>query len=62
MKKLYILALSILAVATGAFAQTNFNIGGGYFGQTVTHPGIVLEAELEQTFSDRDIIFHHITS
>lgn len=53
MKKLYIIALSILAVATGAFAQTNFNIGGGYFGQTVTHPGIVLEAELEKTFSDR---------
>lgn len=52
MKKLYIFALSLFALSLGATAQTNFNIGGGYFGQTVTYPGLVIEAEVEKMFSE----------
>ncbi len=52
MKKLYILALSLFALSLGAKAQTNFNIGAGYFGQTVTYPGLVIEAEVEKMFSE----------
>lgn len=34
-------------------AQTYLNVGGGYFGQTLTHPGVVLEFELEHSYSER---------
>jgi hypothetical protein len=53
MKKLYILAMSLFALTLGAAAQTNYNIGGGYFGQTVTYPGLVIEAELEHMFTEK---------
>jgi len=35
------------------FAQTTQRVGGGYFGHTVTHPGIVLEYELEKHYSEK---------
>lgn len=53
MKKLYILVLSLFVLSLGAGAQTHLNIGGGYFGQTLTYPGLVIEAELEHMFSEK---------
>jgi len=52
MKKLYISIMVIFLTTLGAAAQTYFNLGGGYFGQTVSYPGLVLEAEREQMFSE----------
>ena len=50
MKKI-ILSAIILMVFSSLNAQSRLNIGAGYFGQTVTHPGIVLEMEYETTLS-----------
>ena len=36
-----------------AGAQNRINLGGGYFGQTLSHPGVVLEFELEHSYSER---------
>jgi len=52
MKTRYILALSTLLLCAGVQAQINYNVGGGYFGHTLTHPGIVLEGEMEYMYSD----------
>ncbi len=52
MKKIYYTALILIGITSGALAQTNINMGGGYFGQTLSHTGIVLEAELEKMFSE----------
>ncbi len=52
MKKIYLFIIATCITSMGGFAQTNINIGGGYFGQTITHPGVVLEAELERMFSE----------
>lgn len=53
MKK-YILIISVLAL-TGTLtkAQKVINVGAGYFGHTLTNPGLVLEAELEHMFTER---------
>lgn len=51
MKKILVLACVILSL--GAFGQMNKNIGGGYFGHTLTHPGIVLEFELEKKITEK---------
>jgi hypothetical protein len=56
MNRIYILTLSLLLISGGTFAQTNYNIGGGYFGQTVTHAGIVLEGEMEKMYSENACI------
>lgn len=53
MKKLTILVLSLFAISLGAGAQTHFNIGGGYFGQTLSYPGLVVEAEWELMYSGK---------
>ena len=52
MKKIYFAGL-FMFMFLGTMAQTNFNLGAGYYGQTVTYPGIVLEAEMEKVFSDK---------
>jgi hypothetical protein len=52
MKKLIYIIIAICITSVGVNAQTNINIGGGYFGQTATHPGFVIEAELEHMFSE----------
>lgn len=52
MKKQYIICLTLLALFTGLQAQRNINLGGGYFGHTLTHPGVVLEAEMEFLYSE----------
>jgi hypothetical protein len=52
--KTTLITIAILVLyftATGA--QTRFNLGGGYFGQTLTHPGVVLEFEMEHSYSER---------
>ena len=53
MKKIYILAICLFVYNIAARAQTNINVGGGFYGQTVTYPGLVLEAELEKMFSEK---------
>ena len=53
MKKIYLSITGIVMAIVSLDAQTNLNIGGGYFGQTVTYPGFVLEAEMESMFSER---------
>jgi len=52
MKNIYLIIIAICFTSLGGFAQTHVNIGGGYFGQTITHPGFVMEAELEHMFSE----------
>ena len=53
MNKIYIAITGIFMAVAGLDAQTNLNIGGGYFGQTATYPGMVVEAELEYMFSEQ---------
>ena len=53
MKKIFWLSILMLSVFGTTYAQTNFNIGGGYFGQTITHPGVVLEFEVEKMYSQK---------
>ena len=52
MKKIYYIALALLAFHTITFGQTHLNIGGGYYGQTLSHPGMVIQAELEKMYTD----------
>ena len=53
MKKIYLTIIMLTAIITSSKAQTRINIGGGYFGQTATHPGIVLEYEMERMYSEK---------
>ena len=54
MKTTIIIFACTLALAASSYAQqTRINAGGGYFGQTLTHPGIVLEIEAERAFSEK---------
>jgi len=53
MKRISYIVLALLAFTTLTFGQTHLNLGGGYFGQTLTHPGIVFEAELEHMFAEK---------
>jgi hypothetical protein len=46
-----IIALLLLGLTISAAAQVQMNIGAGYFGHTLTHPGVVLEAEIAGTNS-----------
>ena len=49
--KTKILLIILIGIGIQSEAQTNRNIGLGYFGQTVTHPGIVLEVEWEKMYT-----------
>jgi hypothetical protein len=53
MKKTNYIAAILIACSSLAFSQTRVNVGGGYFGHTLSYPGIVLEAELEKMFSEK---------
>lgn len=53
MKPVISTILLLVLLSPGLRAQTRLNLGGGYFGQTLSHPGLVLELELEQSFSER---------
>jgi hypothetical protein len=50
MKKFHYIAIALISISSLAFGQTRINVGGGYFGHTLTYPGIVLEAEVEKMF------------
>ena len=51
MKRYIILTITLGAAIIGLQAQKNLNVGGGYFGHTLTHPGIVMDLELEHMFT-----------
>jgi hypothetical protein len=53
MKRIYISIIAILMALAGLDAQTNVNIGGGYFGKHASYPGLVLEAEMEHMFTEK---------
>lgn len=53
MKKISIILVLLLSFIGTAFSQKNIKIGAGYYGQMVTHPGIVLEFEKEQMFTEK---------
>lgn len=60
------LTIIIAAISIASFAQKNIKLGAGYFGNTLTYPGLVLEFEYERTFSEKaslplrvDIGFYH---
>jgi hypothetical protein len=46
MKRILVAILIVLAGA--AYAQTNLNVSGGYFGHMLSHPGVTFGAELER--------------
>lgn len=52
MKKFIILSLCLLTFGFTLKAQTKINLGAGYFGHTISHPGFVFEAEWEKSFSE----------
>lgn len=53
MKRIYILIIIAVAAYSSAIGQSNFNVGAGYFGHTVTYPGFVIEAEWESILTDK---------
>jgi hypothetical protein len=53
MKRFIIFNLLLVLAASGTFAQRHFNVGGGYFGHTLTHPGLVVEVEWEQMYTEK---------
>jgi hypothetical protein len=65
MKKI-LLSIIIGLSFSSLHAQSRLNMGGGYFGQTITHPGIVFEIEYETNVSTNmslplrlDLGFYH---
>ncbi|MCB0637649.1 MAG: hypothetical protein KDC54_13560, partial [Lewinella sp.] len=46
-----IITILLLVWSMGIMAQSNRNLGLGYFGHTITYPGAVLEMEFEQVHS-----------
>ena len=53
MKKIFLISILLVSLFSVTYSQTNLNIGGGYFGHTVTHPGVVVEFELEKMYSEK---------
>ena len=53
MKNITLIIITSFFTLSHVYTQNNINLGAGYFGHTITHPGIVLEAEMEKMFSDR---------
>lgn len=53
MYKIYIASLLLLIFCLKSYGQSDLNIGAGYFGHTITHPGLVLELEREMHYSDK---------
>jgi hypothetical protein len=52
MKKIFYTAIVFFAFSSITFGQTHLHIGGGYYGQTLSHPGVVLQAELEKMYTE----------
>ena len=53
MKSIYNILIVVVISVSGASAQSNFNIGAGYFGHTLSYPGVVLEAEWESVLTEK---------
>lgn len=53
MKRIYITLVVLIIATYSTQAQRNFNVGAGYFGHTLTYPGLVLEAEWESAFEGK---------
>ena len=53
MKKTIYISLLLIFISNIALSQKNKKIGGGYFGNTVTYPGLVFEYELEYMFTEK---------
>jgi len=53
MKKILLTITIITGLSLSLKAQDNIKIGAGYFGQTVTYPGLVLEFEKEEMHSEK---------
>ena len=53
MKKTLLIISIIAGLSLSLKAQDNIKIGGGYFGQTGTYPGLVFEFEKEKMYSDK---------
>ena len=51
--KKVIISVVLLCLSIVSFSQTKLNIGGGYFGETVTYPGIVVEFEYEKFHTEK---------
>ena len=52
-KNITIAIMLVVAAINFTFAQNRINIGAGYFGHTITHKGLVLEAEYEKLYSEK---------
>lgn len=52
MKRIILISILLTALFPLLHAQSNTKLGLGYFGHTITHPGIVLEYEWEKQFSE----------
>lgn len=46
-----ILSMTMMMALSLISAQSRINVGGGYFGHTITHPGLVFEMEYETNIS-----------
>ncbi len=46
--KTTLLASILLLISLSANAQTKLNLGGGYFGENITYPGMIAEFEYEK--------------
>jgi hypothetical protein len=53
MHKIFSILIALLTIFGTARAQTHLNLGAGYFGHFATHPGLVLEGELETMYSEK---------
>jgi hypothetical protein len=53
MKKIVLLIGILTAITCQLAAQTKLNIGGGYFGETATYPGVMGEFEYEKFHTER---------
>lgn len=53
MKKICLFFILLVTLSGQSDAQNNQKIGFGYFGNTLTYPGVVLEYELEKMFTEK---------
>ena len=66
MKKIVFMLVALAGIQLSTSAQSNLNAGIGYYGENMTHPGVILEFEYEHFTADgfslplrADLGFHH---
>ena len=52
MKKLLLLGLFLMTTAFG-FSQSKLKYGLGYYGETIFHPGLIVQAELDKPLNEK---------